>query len=478
MSLLRKLPAKFAISQLKNANFFTGDSFPIDESDTVESKRDTLVQNVVGGAVDLAELILIVRTGERVSLLEVYGGIIVQENIFASSINGTLIVNDIAGGLEKFQLAGGETLHIKVLKPKTKDVLIWRQDLIVTKIGAGQVDPSTGMVTYQLSFSSKTFVNSLKKVLFRSYKNSLAESVLSIYREISENDLFIEDPKITLEKPFISAGFMPHKAIEYLSHRACSTDNYYVFFEKFVPNFGTYSEGQSFTSIHYFGSIDKLIRESENYRIPTITYAPKENANRESFRIRATNFLRKENFNHLQAMMFGFYNTKITSINPINHDIEEEKLSYTSPTEKTKDFYPNKLIDDANIFAVYNDSLNEIPGRRLIVNSINESTTRNSWLKNNIYGFLAKNYFKISVDIQGGTNKIAIGHVVNFIVPSQVSRIISPTSSTPYVDQIYSGKYLVTSVVHTIKGGQYIKTLELSRASSPYDFNRNIGFIE
>jgi hypothetical protein len=467
-------PIKSVIKQLKNSNFFRSASTPIDESDSVEFKRDVSVQNVVGGAVDIKEISLIIKNGQKINLLEVYNGIIVEESLFSSAISGAIRIIDVAGGLEKFVIRGGESIHIKVCKPKNGDVLIWRQDLIVTKVGAGEVDPSTLMTTYELHFSSRTYINSLKKTLFKSYKQQpIAEAVVSIYREISKNDIFIEDPRITLNKPFVCAGFMPHKAIDYLAQRSCGRDNYYVFFEKFVPNYGSYSDSSPFTSIHYFGSIEKLIRESETSGIQSIFFAPKENANRENFQIRATNFKRKDNFNHIPAMMLGFYNTTISSINPLTRQFNSEKLSYTDRRESAKDFYSNKLIDDENIFARYDDTLNEIPGRKLIFNSLNDSVAREDWLKNHIYGYLSKNYFKISIDIQGATNKIGVGHVVNFVVPSQISKILSPTTPNPSIDPIYSGKYLVTSVVHIIKEGQYIKTLELSRGSSPYDLNKN-----
>jgi len=438
----------------------------------VEFKKDLLVQNNVGGAVDIKEISLVIKNGQKINLLEVYSGIVVEESLFSSAISGAIRIIDIAGGLEKFAIRGGESIHIKICKPNNGDLLIWRQDLIVTKVGAGDVDPSTLMTTYELHFSSRTYINSLKKTLFKSYKQqSIAEAVLSIYSEISVNDIFIEDPKVTLSKPFICAGFMPHKAIDYLAQRSCSKDKYFVFFEKFVPNVGSYSDSTSFTSIHYFGSIERLIKESEGGGIPSIFFAPKENANRENFQIRATNFKRKDNFNHIPAMMLGFYNTKLSSINPLTREVNTKKISYID--ESTKDFYSNKLIDDENVFARYDDNLNEIPGRKLIVNATNDSISREDWLKNHIYGYLSKNYFKISIDIQGATNKIGVGHVVNFVVPSQVAKILNPTTPNPYVDPLYSGKYLVTSVVHSIRGGQYIKTLELSRGSSPYNFNRN-----
>jgi hypothetical protein len=84
--------------------------------------------------------------------------------------------------------------------------------------------------------------------------------------------------------------------------------------------------------------------------------------------------------------------------------------------------------------------------------------------------------FKISVDIQGGTNTIGIGNVVNFAVPSQISVMLNPQSAFPELDPIYSGRYLVTTVLHVMSSSQYVKTLHLSRGSSPFNFDKHTQY--
>jgi hypothetical protein len=129
-----------------------------------------------------------------------------------------------------------------------------------------------------------------------------------------------------------------------------------------------------------------------------------------------------------------------------------------------------------NIFNTYNDIGNETPGRKLILSSINESVNRESWLGNHIYGQLSKSMFKISVDIQGGTNTIGVGNVVNFATPSQISVMLNPQTAFPELDPVYSGKYLVTTVIHAMSSTQYIKTMHLSRGSSPLNFDKHTQY--
>lgn len=461
------------INQLKSVSNYADDIvYSIDDS--LSLRKDIETSNDVGGTVHLERLDIEVKDGRNISFLDVMQGIIVEESMFSSFISGTIKILDLGAVLEKFMIRGGETIKIKLRKTKNGDILVWREDLIVTKISSAEMDVVSGQTTFILHFAPRTYINSLKTCLFKSYKNqSITDAALSIYGEISQNDLFIEDSRTTLSNPFISAGFMPHKALDYLAQRACTKDKYFVFFERFVPTYGNLSDSSPFTSSHYFGSVERLTEESKNLRIKTIVFSPKLSSTSESAVIRASRFTTKDNYNHIPAMQLGFYNSKITSINPVTKQVTHQKLSYTDSRESTKDFYDQKLIDDANIFSIYDDIQNQIPGRKVIAASINDSVAKESWLKNHIYGYIAKNYFKINVEIQGGTNKISVGHIVNFFTPSAYDKILNPSRTSPMADLMHSGKYIVTNVVHAIGIGTYTKTLELTRASMPYDVNRN-----
>jgi hypothetical protein len=174
----------------------------------------------------------------------------------------------------------------------------------------------------------------------------------------------------------------------------------------------------------------------------------------------------------MAAMKLGLYNSTISSIDPIARTVTKQKLSYTDNEQETKDFYGNKLLQAQNVFAIYDDVVNQTPGRKVIVNSINDSVPRENWLKNHIYGQLTRKMFRVSIEIQGGTNQIGVGHVVNLFVPSSFERIANPNSTSLEVDRIHSGKYIVHSVTHTIRENKYTKNLQLSRSSIPTNLNR------
>ncbi len=457
---------------------FTKFSPDIGQNSDIQISQDPAIIPGFGSDVDVKEVFLLTQYGEKVDLMGAFRDIEIIEDMFSASIEGVITIDDSGGGLEKFALRGGELIGMKIAKPNNGEVIIWRQDLVVHKISESTVDQTTLHSSYQLQFTSRTFVNSTKKCLFKSYKNmSIGDAVSSMFSEMGgTNDLILEDPKITLEKPFISTGIMPHKAIEAMTHRACAKGDFYVFFERLNPVFANNTKtDEPFTSSYYFGSLNKLITDAAQYGVHNIKFAQKVTANKEDTTLRTVKFERRENFNHLNAMLLGLYNTTVTSVDPISRTHSMRKLSYVDGQNESKDFYAYKTLDNSNIFSRFDDIAGQTPGRKVIASSLNDSVNRDEWLINNIYGHLSKNLFQIGVEIEGGKNNIGVGHIVNFIVPSAFEKLADPTNPNIHNDRIYSGRYFVMSVHHKIRMGTYSKSLELGRASIPYDFNTGVG---
>ena len=133
--------------------------------------KDSLSKNI-GGNFVINEVIITTRQGLRLSLLDSFESIGIDENMFSSAIVGSITLTDTGGAIEKFQLQGGEKITLKFSKPITNEILLWREDFIVNKIGSHVVDTISLGAKYTLYFTSRSFVNSTKKNLFKSYKNT------------------------------------------------------------------------------------------------------------------------------------------------------------------------------------------------------------------------------------------------------------------------------------------------------------------
>jgi hypothetical protein len=437
-------------------------------SSTVRQK-DESVGSHIGEKIIFNELSLKSSFNDaKINLIGKYQSMVIYESLTSHSISGAIKILDTEGLLEKFLIMGGEELTIKVSKSTTNELLIWREDLVVHKMEPSAVDETTLNSSITLQFTTKTFIRSLKKRYFKSFKgNKFVTAIGEIFGEVSPNSIIVKDPELSFStlKPFISTGLSPLNLIHNLAKKACSKGDYYVFFERFIP---ITNETLKTSASHYFGSLKSLIDDAQN-NVYTITFQPKlsgyiEN-NLGANTIRTVKFVRLSNFNHIDAMLTGLYNTKITSINVTGRDYGIDKIDYVNQ-KVSGDFYESRVVSTKTIFGTYDDFKHEMPGEKLIVSSEHaHDYPKSKWLKRQIYGQITSNLFKIEVVVEGGTNRISTGSIVEFKVPSHFKKILNPSQSKIDDDIVQSGRYLVTSVRHDFKNDTYSKTLELSRGS-------------
>jgi len=432
-----------------------------------------------GSDADVRELTIQLVSGLKIDLRGYVEVIFVTESMFNMKIHGYIFLKDNVGALEKFEIRGGEKIGMKVYKPETEDILIWREDFIVNKIGKHEVNPMTGYSNYQLAFTSSSFIRSAKKAIFKSYKNiPLISAVRDLYTQISPNDLMFEDPQITLTNPYICTGISPHRAIDALAQRSSKGSKFFVFFERFVPVTGKYTDGKAFAGSHYFGSVESLINPTTPRAVPIITFGPKLNANLETgATIRASDFIRETNFNQIESLILGLNKTSFTYLDLKNRTTTRSKISYSDSnffTDVTDDLYDTPFIDTNNPFNLKEE--NEYGNRKVTTLNSFGNKEKKDWLPYNIFGMLTKNFYKVSVLVQGATNSISAGDVVELKVTSFFEKMLDPSTNPP-LDQFHSGKYYVTGVTHVIKQDQYQKTVELSRGSSPKTFSTSQDII-
>lgn len=426
-----------------------------------------------GSDVNVREVSMTLNNGAKVDLRGYFESVIIEESMFNAKVSGSVIINDLIGALEKFEIRGGERLNLKIYKPESEEILIWREDFIINSVNKHEIDVTTGSSKYQLMFTSNSFVRSIKKTIFKSFRNTtLISAVRNLYSEMSANDLMIEDPQITLNEPFICTGLPPHVAIDTLAQRASGPLKYYVFFERFVPVTGQYIDGQPFAGSHYFGSVEQLINSTQESGIKVLTFGNKTEANVESANIvRVSKLVKQSNFNHLESTLLGLHKTKFTYLDLKNRSTSDTVISYADQSffdNVSGDFYKNSFLTSDNKF--YHTGPFEIGNRKVTTTNNFGNKKKEEWLPYNIFGMLTKNYLKLSAIVQGGTNSISVGNIIQLNVISYYERMANASSGTPPLDEIYSGRYYVTGVTHVITQEKYQKTLEISRGSSRKEF--------
>lgn len=427
----------------------------------------------------LQALNITIKNGTTIALGNSFSSIEIYEDIFSPSITGKVTVYDFVGGIEKFMFTGGETISFRVVKPgDSNEILISRNDLIVYEVGKIKYD-NENAVNYELSFTSKSAISSQKKRLYRSFGTdkglkSVFSKIYSDINELSNLNVNTIDPEIKMENSFVSPGYTPLEAMSQLARRSCALGDYFVFYEKLG--------GKSLSDFkHVFislGSLKQFWNDSE--RLQRLVYQPTQdyiNRQTNTF-IQIKSFLIENNYQHLERMQVGFYNSNIRQLDLHSRKFTNTKISYKE-MELDTDFYKNRILETANEFLKYDDTYPEIPGERLIVAPKNDIVSNKAnWIKFDTYGGLLNSGLRVLVDIPGADNRISVGYAVELALPSKVAKTNNLEQSIMVEDEFYSGKYLVTAVRHIFTKDTYIKKLELSRGSLKINLDRRIESTE
>jgi hypothetical protein len=286
----------------------------------------------------------------------------------------------------------------------------------------------------------------------------------------SKSDLLLTDEtKIPLTGPFVSTGYNPLEAINMLAKRSCVNEDYFLFFERF-------NSRPTEKYKHIFVGMSELKKYWENIGdIPKIVYEPKTGlvnyvGSTETDDVIMANYVKIEpNFDHITNIKTGFYNSRIRSIDLINRTYTDTGLNYLEETEDfVYDVYKNKFLDANNIFATFDETTIE----RLIVAPKNDPIPNKSkWLKFDTYGGILNTSIRVTVRISGGSNYVGVGSLVELNLPSDFSKTLNLENPVPHEDHMYSGKYIVTAVKHTVSQKTYEKVLELSRGSLRFNID-------
>jgi hypothetical protein len=423
----------------------------------------------------LSALFITIKNGKTISLGNSFNRLEVYEDIFSPSITGKISVYDYVGGIEKFMFTGGETITLRVTKPGgSNETLISRDDLIVYEIGKIQYDNENAM-TYELSFTSKSAIASQKKRLYKSFGTdkglrSVFSKIYSDVNAVSNINVNTIDPDIKMQNPFVCPGYTPLEALSQLARRSCALGDYFVFYEKL--------NGRNSSDFkHVFISLGSLKEFWNNAdKLQKLVYQPSQDyINRETNAfIQIKSFLIENNFQHLERMQTGFYNSNIRQIDPYSRKYTDSKISYKDMALDT-DFYTNRILENNNEFLKYDDTYPEFPGERLIVKPKNDIVLdKANWIKYDTYGGLLNSGLRVLADIPGADNRISVGYAVELALPSKVAKAQNLEQSFVAEDEFYSGKYLVTAVRHIFTKDTYIKKIELSRGSLKINLDRRI----
>lgn len=446
-----------AIRALNAGNAYTIQSAPVNTGGSTSSPTSTPTH--INNSYFINELSMQIKGGARISLLEVMQTMEIYEDIFSKSIHGFVEIKDIDGGLSKFIITGGENIKMTILKPlPSSEIIVDRSDLIIHNISKVEIGENNSML-YKLYFMPASAISAQKKRIFKAFRNntSISSLISTIYSDVSNGlSLFTRANNLpVLQKNFLSPGYTPYEAIDFLTKRACYNGDYFLFYERLNKLNG---------GNHVFSSINNLKDYwNEQQSVPMVMYQPITShiTTQDANAILASYMQIQDNFDHINNMNAGFYNSRIRMLDLLYKNYNDLYLNYSNIQNELK---TNKLMEDTNVFLQYNMNYPEYPGERLMVRSYNDVfANKNTWVRPDVYGSVILSTMRVNIDIPGGSNLIGAGNIVDLKMPSTYAKSLNLEGSLVPDDMVYAGKYIVTAVRHIFNITSYVKKLELSR---------------
>lgn len=383
------------------------------------------------------------------------GEVNLYESVFDNCINGNLVLNDGVNVLGNLPILGYETININysinVRNPANNEITSedFIQSYRIHSISNYQKPRATTSV-YSINFISEKHFSDITTKINKSY---IGQPISDVAYSILSNDLKIDDSDINIESTLpqqnlIIPNWRPFEALNWLANRAIS-ESYkgasYVFFQN--------KNGYNFISL------EGLFNDADDSNIVTYTQFDRDVdldlGDREwTFRrIKSVDF--DQSIDISNNISKGMYANKV-----IEHDIVKRSFTiHEFDYSKSYNSYVHMndgrldLEDEKSYSKRYDSKIMYVPKHTKKYNNLEYSDSKQTSLPVRMSQLQQLNNFAVTIIVAGDTT-LAVGDIVEL-------RIISPEAVDirNTWDPVYSGRYLIIRLRHTIDADKYNTTI-------------------
>lgn len=398
-------------------------------------------------------LLLIGASGRSADLRSVMIELNLFEDLFASTMSGTILLSDTTDLINVIGLVGTEYLLVELSKPGTP----WKlaKAFRVYKVTDRQKTGTFGQ-SYLLNFCSEELILNESRKISKAYKG---RSVSDMITDIARTYLGISATKLpdtaitktTGSFDVVIPYWQPFYTINWLSRMALTGNDQggtFVFFED--------SQGYHFQSLETLSQ--QAVLQDFNFMPANFegdNQSPKSDMQRDLES--AEKYTLEEGPDILRSISTGMYAGKLITINTLSQKITTVSMNAQVLFNGTKHLNKYSILSPfkdrtESTQTEYTDSYFRVMSDGLGVDK---------WiLQRNAY-FSAMHSFRVKVAVPGSMN-LRVGQVVKFNLPS-------PSGPDPKVgkkeDMLYAGKYMITAIRHKIDQHTYACVVELSKDS-------------
>lgn len=421
---------------------------------------------------------LINSSGKQVSLKNIFNVINIYEDIFSSSVSGTIQLIDGVDAISDLGIHGTEFLYISFNRPgETADNLKYKRAFRIYK--AANREPNGSVQSYVLHFCSEEQVFSNQQTISKTFKNgSPTDYIKSVCTGILKtNKAKINDAnfeKALGATEYVLTRYKPFEAIKLFTENSYNVhESPFMFFEN--------RDGYNFLSIE--SMFDRTPITTLNYNTAKMTRDQTDAAFKNSTDI--TRFSFDSVFDVLNNTKNSAYSGRLYTLDLLKQKYSKNDYSAINRFNQKSlldDYFPindARNRNDKTMFEEYGTDVNfwltnynqsNSPYLASKLYRVNNTNVEKTLLQRKMQLQLLKNTV-ISCGVAGNP-LYSPGYVINFNMPAFTPNKKSERLLDPY----HSGKYLITNVRHVITPSGGLQTyLQMAKnsVSAPYDSATN-----
>lgn len=408
------------------------------------------------GEVAIIEVSIITTKGFIQTITNQTAGVQLFEDLFSPFLTGIVIVKESHDLINLFPLVGEEFVRLELVTPGLQAKYTFKGEFYIYKMG-DRFRINERELGYALYFMSKESAIDINKKISKVYSGKISDTVKKL---ISSQDAlesnktqFVEETKNGTKH--ISNFWCPTENLNYLAQQAVNNNDSpsFLFFE---TKFGL-----------SFMSLDTLMQMPLYQEFVWDNYSNEIQAGGGSTRDldkdykRILDFTTPETFNYMDRVTSGMYASRMIHYDIVTKKYTDKNFSAISKVgnqthlnefplvTETVPVKPNSLIINEHKYYANFNAFGDVTNTKTIQERISLIEQMNA--------------FKLEITVFGRMD-YSIGQTVNLRVFKN-SQLIEEDDPEEYLDKIYSGKYLISAIAHTIDREKHECSMELVKES-------------
>jgi hypothetical protein len=389
----------------------------------------------------------------RYNLLGAFVDFTVYEDLFSPILTGYVALVESQNLIESIPIVGEELIYAEFATPSLKTIKCFFQ---ITKVGIREHGDKSNNYTLDL-IAYEGYIDISQRVS-KSFFGNTHDIITKFYKDTFNRDLVDADLSDNSIK-FVSPYWSPFKIINHVTSRALLPNNTLV-----TPNYLFYQtcEGHKFKSITNLinqPSFTSFVFDKNPSRAVLPDGTSTRDINREFAEIKDLTFIAAPDF--VNNMLSGAYNHNVHSVDLFNKSYKVTNYSFDRDFTKTAHTDKFKLT---TFVAPLSSGQHTI--RPVCTNLFTNVADRTPEILANRVSLLAQlETWKLGITIHGRTD-LSVGMTVNIALNKFKMVDSTDKHSSDTIDNIYSGKYLITAISHRFTMSKHEINMEVIKDAS------------